>query len=580
MLRKSHSHFKFRRFSLAILTASLCVALLAILAFQPSLKAQTNEELAAEYAPVLHFTSGEKFYPTSVNYIIGSSVLKQRNSDGTSSTIDSAPTPNNLGTHTSSNLFLDNTLETFENIAADYAANEASLGYYAYVHVAKSGLATVIQYWLFYIFNNGPMNDHQGDIEVVEVFLDASGNPQTVLASQHGAGQNAAWEDVEKSGEHPVIYVAQGSHANYFRSYQGKIGIENDIVGSDGKTITADQLILVQLNSQSWLDYKGRWGYWGTVQEEALGRAGPVGPKYNQDGVRWAQPSTYLASTFHVNGTYFILAWLVANFLLLLVIYIVARGAWKIWCIVRLQRKGGLLVGRFLKGRGGIGLIIGIVAIIVTAVALFVPWYSVTASSETGPLAQEGGVTLMTLDGVNGIAVNLFLGADNSDSTSGYVNLFSAVMPFAIILAASVVLLTLDVIGVKDGKNLGKKLIIGVISTLLPVILIIVFVSQLSALTSLAAGVLPGQGVPSQVESMVGAISASPMGGSATSQFPVVGSTTVNWGLGIGAYLFIVAVVLRIIGGIIMYSAPNIQTQDLQKESPLPPPPPPPLPAQ
>lgn len=184
----------------------------------------------------------------------------------------------------------------------------------------------------------------------------------------------------------------------------------------------------------------------------------------------------------------------------------------------------------------------------------------------------------MTLDGVNGIAVNLFLGAGNSDSTSGYVNLFSAIMPFAIILAASVVLLTLDVIGVKNGKNLGKKLMIGVISTLLPVILIIVFVSQLSALTPLAAGLLPGQGVPSQVESMVRAISASPMGGAATSQFPVVGSTTVNWGLGLGVYLFIVAAVLRIIGGIIMYSAPNLQNQDLRKESPLPPPPPPPPP--
>jgi hypothetical protein len=573
MLRKSHSHFKFRWFSLAILTAVLCCALLVILAFQPSLKAQTNEELSSQYAPVLHFTSSEKFYPTSVDYIISSSVLKQRNSDGTSTVIDSAPSPNNLGTQTSSNLFLDNKLETFENIAADYAANAASSSYYAYVHVAKSGSTTVIQYWLFYIFNNGPMNDHQGDIEVVEVFLDASGNPQTVLASQHGSGQNAAWGDLEKSDDHPVIYVAQGSHANYFRAYQGKMGLENDIVGSDGKTITADQLTLIQLNSQSWLDYKGRWGYWGTVQEEALGRAGPVGPKYNQDGIRWAQPSTYLASTFHVNGTYFILAWLVANFLLLLIIYIVARGAWKIWCIVRLQRKGGLLVGRFLKGRGGIGLIIGIVAIIVTVAALFMPWYSVTASSETGPLAQEGGVNLMTLDGVNGVTVNLFLGADNSDSTSGYVNLFSAVMPFAIILAASVVLLTLDVIGVKNGKSLGKKLMIGIISTLLPVILIIVFVSQLSALTPLMAGVLPGQGVPSQVESMVGAISASPMGGSATSQFPVVGSTTVNWGLGIGAYLFIVAAILRIIGGFIMYSAP-----ELQKETPLPPPPPPPPP--
>ena len=68
---------------------------------------------------MLHFTKGEKFYPTSVNYIISSSVLKQRNNDGSSFIIDSSPTPNNLGTHTASNLFLSNKLETFEEIAAD-----------------------------------------------------------------------------------------------------------------------------------------------------------------------------------------------------------------------------------------------------------------------------------------------------------------------------------------------------------------------------------------------------------------------------------------------------------------------------
>ncbi len=570
------SRFKFRHVSLVLLTVSLCFALLAVLVFQSSVKAQTDEALAEEYAPVLHFTKGEKFYPTSVNYIIDSSVLKQRNSDGSSFVIDSAPTPNNLGTHTSSDLFLSNKLETLVNIAADYAADAASASYYVYVHVARSGSVAVVQYWLFYVFNNGPMNEHQGDIEVIQVFLDATGKPQTVLASQHGSGQNAAWGDVEKSSTHPIIYVAQGSHANYFRSFQGRMGIENDVVGNDGKTITADQLNIVQLNSQSWLDYKGRWGYWGTEQEEALGRAGPLGPKYNQDGTRWAQPNSYLASTFHVDGNYFILEWLVANFLLFFVIYIAARGAWKTWDIVKLQRKGGLLVGRFLRGRGGVGLIIGIVAIIITAVALFVPWYSVTASSETGALAQGGGATLMTLDGVNGVTVNLFLGAGNSDSTSGYVNLFSAMMPFAIILAASVLLLTLDVIGIKNGKNVGKTLLIGVINTLLPVILIIVFVSQLSALTPLAAVFLPGQGVPATVESMVRAISAAPLGGVATSQFPVIGSTTVNWGLGLGSYLFIAAAVLRIIGGFIMYSAPNMQNQDLRKEAPLPPPPPPP----
>jgi hypothetical protein len=571
------------------LLVSLTFALLLILAFQPSTMAQTDADLASQYAPVLHFTSGEKFYPTSVGYIIGSSVLKQRSSGGTTPVIDSAPTPDNLGTYSSTDLFLDNKLGTLENIAGDYSSKAESIGYYAYVHVIRSSSSAVIQYWLFYIFYDGPLNDHQGDIEVVQVFLDNSGNPQEVLASQHGAGQNAAWGDVEKSGTHPIIYVAQGSHANYFRSYQGKIGIENDIVGSDGKTITANQLNLIMLGEQgnhpadqSWLDYQGRWGYWGTDQEVALGRAGPLGPVFNQDGIRWAQPESYLASTFHVDGNYFILAWLVANFLLLFLIYIVVRSAWKIWGIVKLHRKGGLLVGKFLKGRGGVGLVIGIVAMILTVVALFVPWYNIRASSETGPLSQTGGVTLMTIDGINGVNVNLFLGASTSDSTSGYTSLFSTIMPFAIIIAAGAIMLTLNVIGIKNGKSLGIKLIIGMVTTLLPVILILVFISQLTALLPFAAGLIPGQAIPSQVEAMVRTIAGSPIGGTVASQLPVIGETSVNWGLALGAYIFIVAAILNLIGGIVMFSAPPLKEKTPSPPPPqetLPPPPPSPIPA-
>lgn len=544
--------------------------MITIVAFQPLLKAEADEELAFKYAPVLRFTSGEKFYPTSVDYIISSSVLKRRNYDGTSVLVDPAPSPSTLGAYTSNDLFLDNKLGNFEAIAADYASKADSIGYYTYVNIVRSSSGTVIQYWLFYIFNNGPLNDHQGDIEVIQVFLDVYGNPKTVLASQHGAGQNAAWSDVEKLDTHPVIYVAQGSHANYFRSYQGRMGIENDIVGSDGKTITPDQMNIVLLSHQSWLEYKGRWGYWGTDEEVALGRAGPYGPKYNQGGIRWHYPEAYLASTFHVDGNYFILAWVVANFMLLFSVYVAVRSLWKIWGIVNLQRKGGLLVGNFLRGIGGIGLAIGIASIIISAVALFMPWYSINAWSETGPLAKEGGVTLMTVDGINGVSLNLFLGSSNSDSTSGYVSIFSAKLPFAIILATGVILLALDVIGVKSGKSLGRKLITSTVGTLLPVALILLFVSQLPALMPMATGLLPGQSIPSQVEIMVRDISSSPMAGATSSHLPIVGSVMVNWGLEIGSYLLIIAAVLKVAAGLIMFKAP-----ELRKESKQYPPPPP-----
>lgn len=530
----------------------------------------------------LFFTSpGEKFYPTSVDYVIGSSVLKRRSSDGSSTLVDSNPTASSLGTDTSSDLFLNNKLGTLDAIAADYALKANIVGYYAYVHVVTGGSKSVIQYWLFYVYNNGPLNDHQGDVEVVEVFLDGSGNPQKALYSQHGSGENAAWGDVEKTDTHPVVYVAQGSHANYFRAYQGKIGIENDIVGSDGITIRPDNLTLVILGepgshptNQSWLDFRGRWGYVGSDEEIALGRAGPLGPVQNQNGVRWAQPDAYLDSTLSVNNYYFILAWLVANFLLLFLAYALIRGAWKIYGIIRLRRKSGLLVKKFLRGRGSIGLILGIVAIFMAIVALALPWYSITASSEAGALAQEGGVTLLSIDGIRGMQVNLFTGP-GGDSTSGYQTLFFMQIPFALFIAVGLIFLVFDVVGVKSGKSLGLKFILGAIVSLLPFILIFVFIMMLPSFLPWASSLAPGQSIPPQLDTMVRTIAGNPVQGVATQDFPVVGFTTVNWGFGIGTYLLVVAAVVRITAGFIMRGAPDLQERPpAPQASQLPPPPP------
>lgn len=538
-----------------------------------AIEAQTPQELASTYAPVLHFTGGEKFYPTSIDYIISSSILKQRNSDGTSTLVTSNPTVYNLGSYTGTDLFLDNKLGTLDAIAADYASKASSIGYYAYVHIVNTGSSVVIQYWLFYAYNNGPLNDHHSDIEVVQIFLNASGSPQTALYSQHGSGENAGWGDVEKVDTHPVVYVAQGSHANYFRSYQGKIGVENDIVGSDGKTPMPADLTLVLLGEpspgshppeQSWLDFAGRWGFWGTDEDVALGRAGPLGPVFNQDGTRWASPQAYLGQTFGVNGNYFILAWLAYYFLWIFVAYVVIRAAWKIYGIVKLRRKSGLMVKQFLKGRVGVGLMLGIVAIVLTIVGLFLPWYTISASSQSGPLAQTNGVTLMSIDGIHGMQVNLFLGS--GDSTSGYSSLFFLQIPFAILIAVGVVLLALDVIGVKSGKSLGLKLILGAITSLLPFILIMVFIFELPLFLPWASQLVPGQTIPPQLDTMVNTIASNPVVGTTSQTFPVIGATSVSWGFGIGAILFVIAAAIRIAGGFVMRSASKLE------DIPAPPP--------
>lgn len=417
---------------------------------------------------------------------------------------------------------------------------------------------------MFYAYNNGLLNDHQSDLEVIEVFLDGGGNPTQVLYSQHLAGENAAWGDVETQNGHPVVYVALGSHANYFRPYQGKIGIENDVVNSGGPTITPDQLKLVTLfdqpnrpADQSWLSFPGRWGFVGTDIQIATGMAGPLGPVFNDNGQRWGSPYEYLGRTLTVGLNYFYLAWFVAYFLLIWLAYAGIRAIWKIVGIARLRKKGRLRVGRFLRGRGGAALVIGLVGILITLVALFLPWYSVTASSQSGPFSGLAPVQLMSIDGTKGLSVNLFTGP-NADSTSGLTSFASAQFPFAILFAVGLGLLLLDVVGVRSGKRLGRRFIVGAILSLIPFVLIYAFVAYLPNLVPLASSLLGGQAIPPEATQLVNTVASNPIGGSASQTFPVVGATTVTWGFGIGAYLFLAAAIIRIIAGFIMRSAPEL----------------------
>jgi hypothetical protein len=88
----------------------------------------------------------------------------------------------------------------------------------------------VLQYWLFYPFNDWRSgffgaNDHEADWEKVFVYLseseDGEVSPEWVGYSAHnytGDNLRRRWDDpeVEKVGEHPVIYVGAGSHASYY----------------------------------------------------------------------------------------------------------------------------------------------------------------------------------------------------------------------------------------------------------------------------------------------------------------------------------------------------------------------------
>ncbi len=205
---------------------------------------------------------------------------------------------------------------------------------------------TTLQYWFFYAFNNWRsgffgVNDHEADWEMINVYLapDDSGAlaPHWVAYASHdfsGDDLRRHWRDpeLERVGEHPVIYAGAGSHASYFRPgeylteielpflaplvrfgdwarrrWQRLLGeLQDDLAGaalSDGFNVfripfvdyaRGDGVAIGPGQAREWspallepppawvTDYRGLWGLY--ARDPIAGENAPAGPMYNRDG--------------------------------------------------------------------------------------------------------------------------------------------------------------------------------------------------------------------------------------------------------------------------------------------------------
>ncbi len=526
-------------------------------------------QLASTYEPYLHFAAGEKFFPTDANYHIQNSDLYMKTGD-TNTLIDPAPTVASIEQYQTENYFLNNTLGGSKEIAQDYKQRRQIFGDKIYAHVTKEAGFTVVQYWFFYAFNPGTLNQHQGDWEMIQIVLDSTETPQYAVYSQHHAGEMAEWKDVEKAdGTHPRVYVALGSHASYFNPYQGRIGIESDIVGN-AYTLKPEDLEIILLgekglgnhpSAQDWLEFGGRWGNWARLIDSSIGAAGPSGPGHGENAEKWLNPVSWGSDKFLVSQTWFTASLFVffLPYIILAVIAVIA--VYKIWKIVKLKREGKLNIMKILRSKAAIGVILGIVGIAVYLVGLFLPWYVVYGDIQTTVLETAGTTELVIIDGINGLRINTL------QSEQGLATLFGIGIPLGIFFIASVVLTLLSIIGVEKPKSLSRTYIISGITSLIPIIIIIIFIIALGGLITSFAGFLGGgQPIPQQVNDMASAMSSSPLGGEFTDTINSQGSINITWGLALGSYLFIAAVALKVVGGLLVLTAKVPETDTKTSE--------------
>lgn len=281
--------------------------MLAVLALTASvaLSAPARQPMAIQllraYAPTLVLHPSERFHPESVDGFLADSDL--------------------VGSHYDQRL-----CRAVDGPAAldCYATADAAHALPAAVYGAHFtiGQRVVLEYWLFYPFDlfqiagTPPLDqfwqDHEGDWEAVAVVLDKAAKPLYVATSRHCGGARRDWARTQRRGTHPVVYVALGSHANYFRP--GEMALERscwpkvalaiydaykvllrDHVAA-GNTITP-QVARVTSSAPVWMSFAGKWGetqyaHFPNNAPFAYG-LGPDGPAFHS---LWRKPlATLLA---------------------------------------------------------------------------------------------------------------------------------------------------------------------------------------------------------------------------------------------------------------------------------------------
>jgi hypothetical protein len=307
------------------LTGLLATLLGALLYVPPPAAGSPSaaQQLANTYAPIVMMralgdrcdSSQEQYAPPSpVTTVLGNPRVRLlRYSRRTTRVITRAPNAASLAGR-GRNYYLDlpgNPLQPGCKYARDFAAlrRAGRAPAVTYAHIARESghQGFALQFWFFYYFNH--FNDlHEGDWEGTQLAFKAdtparalANAPYEIVVFQHSGGEHAKWDDarVGRTGTHPVVYSAAGSHATFYGAAlwlgngQNGSGVGCDNTTTPLITVRPRPILLpnapVKTGPFAWLSFTGSWG-----QREAGFNNGPAGP--NTKTV-WRKPFTWMDGT-------------------------------------------------------------------------------------------------------------------------------------------------------------------------------------------------------------------------------------------------------------------------------------------
>jgi len=156
-----------------------------------------------------------------------------------------------------------------------------------------------LQYWM--LFENNTQDRgilrtgrHEGDWEMIQLRV-RRGRPVQAVYAQHSGAESCRFRWASRGGPRPLVYLARGSHAAYFRA-----GVRdrtwpdpNDDADGDGLRVRP-RVVRITESRPDWMRYPGRWGDtragWFPGEMDS-----PRGSAFQPQG-RWSNPEGWAAA--------------------------------------------------------------------------------------------------------------------------------------------------------------------------------------------------------------------------------------------------------------------------------------------
>ncbi|HWM13143.1 MAG TPA: hypothetical protein VNO56_01530 [Gaiellaceae bacterium] len=245
--------------------------------------ALTDEELAKAYMPVFVYAEHQSWLPTAVDSYLDGATLVSRHGERQPAPESVSSLPSTCGADVSppcyrltikcesadrgcsegQSLPESDTLDRGRSVYARVVradtrlrrtpqsrATEAVL---AYPGPLDAPVRTLLQYWLFYRYDEWAaptmlgrlVQRHEADWESITIGFSAT-EPLFVAYSAHCGGRWLEWDDIQvaddpslSSATHPLVAVAEGSHANYDDSHSRRPPDWATCLGMEGSAFEA-----------------------------------------------------------------------------------------------------------------------------------------------------------------------------------------------------------------------------------------------------------------------------------------------------------------------------------------------------